>query len=186
MKRRYMTLAIVLAGAGVALCIGAVATQRLGDDEVTVSIDQVPAPVKTALLAQGGTINEIEMETENGQTVYEAEVVVNGKVVDVAVSPDGTVLGAESDDEDEANDADDEEDQDDEVQVSLAEVPEAVKATILNEAAGAEIKEIEKETENGQVLYSAELVGDGQEVGIEVAPDGKLLGKEVEDEDDDK
>ncbi len=189
MKRRYMTLVIVLAGAGIALCIGAVATQQLGEDEISVSIDQVPAAVKAALLAeaQGGTINEIEMETENGQAVYEADVVLDGKEVEVKVAADGTVLGKEADDEDEdddADDADEEEDDEGDVQVSLNDVPEAVKATILNEAAGAEIKEIEKETENGQVLYSAEVVVGGQETDIEVAPDGTLLGKEVEDEDD--
>ncbi len=186
MKRRYMIPVIVLAGAGIALCIGAVATQQLGgDDEVSVSIDQVPAAVKAALLAQGGTINEIEVETENGQAVYEAEVVIDGKEVDIEVTADGTVLGKEADDEgDDADDADDEEDDEDEVQVSLAEVPEAVKATILKEAGGAEIKEIEKETEDGQVIYSAEAIIGGQETDIEVAPDGTLLGKEVEDEDD--
>ena len=191
MKRRYMTLVIVLAGAGIALCIGAVATQQLGEDEISVSIDQVPAAVKAALLAQGGTINEIEMETENGQAIYEAEVIIDGKEVDVQVSADGTVIGKDADDEDEdddADDADDEEDEDDEdeVQVSLAEAPEAVQATISKEAAGAEIKEIEKETEDGQVIYSAEVIVGGQEVDIEVALDGTLLNKEVDDEDDDK
>jgi uncharacterized membrane protein YkoI len=189
MKRRYMTLVIVLAGAGIALCIGAVATQQLGEAEISVSIDQVPAAVKAALLAaaRGGTIREIEMETENGQAVYEADVVLDGKEVEVRVSADGTVLGKEADDENEDEDADDvdeEENDDGDVQISLAEAPEAVKATILKEAAGAEIKEIEKETEDGQVIYSAELVAGGQETDIEVAPDGKLLGKEVEDEDD--
>lgn len=188
MKRRYMTLVIVLAGAGIALCIGAVATQQLGDDEMSVSIDKVPAAVKAALLveAQGGTISEIEMETRNGQTVYEAEVILDGKEVDVEVAADGTVLGKEADDED--NDADDEEDDEDEdeVLVSSADVPAAVMDTIRKEAAGAEIKEIEKETENRQIIYSAELVVGGQEVDVEVASDGTLLNKEVEDEDDDE
>jgi len=94
-------LAIVLAGAGLAVGIGAAATQQLGEDEVAVSIDQVPAAVKAALLAhaEGGTINEIEMETEKGQVVYEAEVVINGKEVDIEVAADGTVLGKEADDD---------------------------------------------------------------------------------------
>jgi len=101
MKRRYIMLAIVLAGAGLAVGIGAAATQQLGEDEVAVSIDQVPAAVKAALLAhaEGGTINEIEMETEKGQVVYEAEVVINGKEVDIEVAADGTVLGKEADDD---------------------------------------------------------------------------------------
>ena len=74
------------------------------------------------------------METENGQAVYEADVVLDGKEVEVKVAADGTVLGKEADDEDEdddADDADEEEDDEEDVQVSLADVPEAVKATIL-------------------------------------------------------
>jgi uncharacterized membrane protein YkoI len=69
--------------------------------------------------------------------------------------------------------------------VSLDAVPEAVKATILKEAAGAEIREVEKETEGGVTVYEAEVIIDGQEVDIDVAADGTLLGKEVEDEDED-
>jgi len=184
MKRRHAALVVVLVGAGLALCIGAVATQQLSEDEKTVSIDQVPAAVKAALLAQGGAIKEIEMESENGQAVYEADVTIDGKEVEVKVAADGTVLGQEAEDED--ADDEEEEDDEDEAQVSMAEVPEAVQATLLKEAPGAEIKEIEKETEDGQVIYSAEVLVGGQEVDFEIAPAGKLLGKEVEDEDDDK
>lgn len=32
------------------------------------------------------------METEDGQIVYEAEVIVNGQEIDIKVSPDGTLL----------------------------------------------------------------------------------------------
>lgn len=189
MKRRHVALVIVLVGAGLALCIGAVATQQLAEDEKGVSIEQVPAAVRAALLAQaqGGAIEEIEMETENGQAVYEAEMTIDGKEVEVKVAADGTVLGKEEDDEDEGDDADDvddEEDDEGEVQVSLAEVPETVQATLVKEAAGAEIKEIEKEDEDGRIVYSADVMLNGQEVELKVAPDGTLLGKEVEDQDD--
>lgn len=186
MKRRHAALVVVLVGAGLALCIGAVATQQLAEGERGVSIKQVPAAVKAALLAQaqGSAIEEIEMENENGQAVYEADVTIDGKEVEVKVAADGTVLGKEAEDED--ADDEEEEDDEDEVQVSMAEVPEAVQATILKEAAGAEIKEIEKETDDGQVVYSAEVLIGGQEVDFEVAPDGKLLGKEVESEDEDE
>jgi uncharacterized membrane protein YkoI len=72
-----------------------------------------------------------------------------------------------------------------EKKISLGELPEAVKATILAEAKGRTIEEIEMETEDGRTIYEAEVIMDGQETDIKVAADGTLLGKEVESEGDD-
>jgi uncharacterized membrane protein YkoI len=185
MKQRHVTLVVVLVGAGLVLCIGAVATQQLTEDERSVSIAEAPDGVRAALLAaaQGGTTSEIEVETEDGQAVYEADMVIDGKEIEVRVAADGTMLGKEAGDED--DDADDENDDEEEEQVSLAEVPEAVNATILKQAGTGTIEEIEVGNENGQIIYEADAIIDGQEVEIKVAPDGTLLGKEVENEDED-
>lgn len=85
-----------------ALCIGAVATKQALDGEKEVTIDQVPAAVKATLLAEakGATIQEIEMETKDGKTVYEAEVIIDGWEVDIVVASDGTLLGKETEDDD--------------------------------------------------------------------------------------
>ncbi len=64
--------------------------------------------------------------------------------------------------------------------VTLDQVPDPVKATILTESAGGRITEIERETRNGNVVYEAEFVRDGQEIEIRIAPDGTVLGREVE------
>ena len=190
MKRKHMGLIGLLVAAGLALCIGAVATQQTAEEEKEVSIDQVPAAVKAAILAQAGTgtIEEVELGNENGQVIYEADVIIDGQEVEIKVTPDGTLLGKEGDDEgddeDDAEEADDDDDEHEE-QVSLADVPEAVKAAIMKEAGGAEIKEIEKETEGGRTIYSAEVIIADRKVDFEIAPDGALLGKEVENEDDD-
>ncbi len=73
-----------------------------------------------------------------------------------------------------------------EKKVTIDQVPAAVKATILKEAAGKKIEEIEEVSQDGKVLYyEAEWKADGKEVEIKVAPDGKLLSKETEDDDDD-
>lgn len=198
MKQKRSTIIGMVAGIGLALCIGAIATQQILDDESEVSIDQVPDAVRATLLAQagGGTIQEIEMDTEDGKTVYEAEVLINGVEVDIEVAADGTLIGTETedeDDDDDANDdddddedADDEEDEDDdEEQVSIDELPAAVKATIMAEAGGKEIREIVKESDDAQVVYEAEVIVDGKEVDIRVSPDGTLLGTEADDEDED-
>ena len=189
MLKQHWKLISLMAVACLAVCIGAVATIQTVDQEKQVSIDQVPAAVKATILAQaqGGTINEIEEEVVNGQTIYEAEVIVEGREVDIRMTANGTLLGTETQNDDEVDeDADDNEDENDgEELVALDAVPAAVKATILKEAAGAEIKEIEKEAEDGRTIYSAEAIINGQKVDFEIAPDGTLLGKEVENEDDD-
>lgn len=74
----------------------------------------------------------------------------------------------------------------DEVKVTLKEVPDAVRATILREAGDAKVTEIERETKNGKTTYEAEFVQNGKEIEIKIAPDGTLLGREVEDQDDDE
>ena len=139
------------------------------EDDDEVSLNEVPAAVKATILKEtkGGKIKEIEREKEDGKIVYEVEFVLAGKKCAITVDPAGKLLGKE-------------------VAVTLDEVPAPVKATILKEAKGAKIKEIEKETKNGRVIYEAEFVVDGKEVEIKVDPSGKLLGREVEKEDDDK
>ncbi len=70
--------------------------------------------------------------------------------------------------------------------VTIDQVPTAVKATILKEAGDHKIEEIEEVSRDGKVVYyEAEWKADGKEIEIEVAPDGKLLSREVEDDDDD-
>ncbi len=190
MKRKHVGIISLLVAAGLALCIGAVATQQTAEEEREVSIDQVPAAVKATILAQAGTgtIEDVELGNENGQVIYEADVIIDGQEIEIKVAPDGTLVAKdgendEADDEGDAEETDDEDDEQEE-QVSLADVPEAVKAAIVKEAGGNEIKEIEKETEGSRTIYSAEVAIDGQEVDFEIAPDGTLLGREVENQDD--
>ena len=76
-------------------------------------------------------------------------------------------------------------DGEDEKEVTIDQVPAAVKATILKEAGKNKITEIEEVSKDGKVIYyEAEIKVDGKEIDIMVAPDGKLLGKEIEDDDD--
>lgn len=69
-----------------------------------------------------------------------------------------------------------------EEKVTIDQVPEAVKKTILKEAGANKIKEIEKVTAVGKTTYEAEWIVGGKEIEIEVAEDGTLLGKKEEDD----
>lgn len=73
-----------------------------GEDEVKVTIDQVPEAVKAVILAEAGgaAIEEIEKETEHGQTTYEAEWTVGGKEIELKVSADGKVIKKKVEDAD--------------------------------------------------------------------------------------
>ena len=169
--------------------------------EVKVTLAQLPAAVKATLLkvAKGAKIGEIERET-----VYEAELVVKGKTFEVLIDAEGELLSkkAEKEEKGEAREEKEEkeeaeekqqheekekaeareENEEREVKVTLAELPAAVKATLLKETKGGKIELIEKGVENGKTVYEAEVTVKGKKFEISIAPDGKLLSKEPEKE----
>ncbi|HOD82069.1 MAG: hypothetical protein BWX88_01626 [Planctomycetes bacterium ADurb.Bin126] len=67
-----------------------------------------------------------------------------------------------------------------EVQVTIDQVPQAVRDAILKEAGEAKIDEIEKETKGDKVTYEAEWKVDGKEIEIKLAEDGTVLAREQE------
>jgi hypothetical protein len=75
-------------------------------------------------------------------------------------------------------------DDDDDEKIPFANAPAAVQKTLRREAGSAEIKEVEKSTDEGKVVYEAEVTIDGHEYVISVAEDGTLLEKELEDDEE--
>jgi uncharacterized protein YpmB len=63
-------------------------------------------------------------------------------------------------------------------EVSIDQVPPAVRATIERETRGGRIKEIERERKNGRIVYEVEFVRDGKEREIHVDSDGKVLKRD--------
>lgn len=165
------------------LCAVAATGWASGDDEERVTIDQVPAAVRATILkeAKGGTIKEIERETENGKTIYEAEIIIDGKEVEIEVAVDGTLLGREIEeaDDDDDDDEDDDEDDDDEA-TALDRIPAKAREALLKHAKGAKITEVEREKVHGVVFYEAEWTVDGREHEAKVTADGALVELEEE------
>jgi uncharacterized membrane protein YkoI len=161
-----------------------------------LATENLPPAVAEAFakVAKGTKIKEVDQEVtyavvtlvklNEPKTTYEAEVTIDGKKCEVRVAADGTILEQKVKEGDEGKDEDDKHDEGGQ-KVSIDQVPPAVKTTILKEAEGGTIKKIERETENGKTIYGAELIINGQEVEIKVADDGKLLGKEADDKDED-
>ena len=170
--------------------------------------------------ARGGRITEIEKETSAGRVVFEAEVSIDDNVYEVHVSPQGVLLakildspgtpGEEKDDDagqadddngtqkaeddEDEDDGDDEEDaeQEDEGEhvVKIIDLPKSVRKTLKREARGGEIEEIEREVENGRVVYDVDVEF---EVGREelvyellIREDGVLISKKLETDDEDE
>jgi len=169
MKRKWWKVAVITLV--IAAMLGVV---TYADKEKKITL---PAAVKAAISAlyPNAEIDEVEIE-EEGLKVYEIELEENEDEFDVTVAPDGTIVEVET-------------------EISLDDLPAAVKAAILAAADGAQVEEVSKEVtyavvtlvelEEPQTSYEVELVKDGNEVEIEVAADGTVLSLEAKDEDED-
>ena len=210
----WWSCAIILAAVAALPCLPSSASAQ------EVELKECPEAVQKAFRAEAGDgrIIEVEKEKLDGKTVYEAEVVNGTNIFDVVVTESGLLLsktferpkGQKEDDEDEGEDEDEEGDDDDDgddegddddkdddeneeesVAMKVDDLPAAVKATLLREAKNGEIEDLEKETENGKVIYSADVEYETDrgelEYEIEISADGTLLHKILEDieEDDD-
>ncbi len=175
MKMRWILLSVM----GLALVGAVTVAVRAGEDEdeQEVSIDQVPAAVKATILkeAEGGRIKEVERETKHGRTIYEAEIIIDGKEVEIKVALDGTLLKKEAEDEE-----GDDEDEDEDEALPVEQVPAAARDALLELSGKAEIMKFERESEHGVVLYQAEWMTDGRKHEATVTAEGGLIELEEE------
>lgn len=172
-----------------------------------VSLNDVPKAVRAAIRKNldGGRIEDIEQIKSGKKVIFEVDIIIEGKEVELRLGADGKVLSrkVESDEDDEGDeDADDDEEDDDEdgddddedddedgdndeEEVSARDVPSAVRATIRKLARGGTVEEITKEDENGKVIYEVEIKIGDKEYELEIAANGKLLKKELADDEED-
>ena len=79
-----------------------------------------------------------------------------------------------------------EEKEQDEQKVAFKHAPSAVRKTLKREANGQKIKTVDKERLNGKLVYEADVMIDGHNYEIVVDPDGLLLSKKLDNEEDEK
>ncbi len=71
------------------------------EGEVKVKLEECPPAVQATLKkeAEGATIKEVDKETDDGKTIYETDVTINGKEVEIKVAEDGKLISKKVEDE---------------------------------------------------------------------------------------
>jgi hypothetical protein len=145
------------------LAILGVTTLAVADDreKKIKRVDLPPAVEKTvAAVSQGATIKGFSQEVENGQTLYEAEMTVNGHGKDVNIDSSGAVVEVEE-------------------QVEMDSLPAAVKEGLQAKAGKGKVIKVESITKHDKlVAYEAQVRTDGKKSEVQVGPDGKPLDHE--------
>jgi hypothetical protein len=123
--------------------------------------DLPPAVEKTvAAQSQGATIRGFSTEKEKGQTLYEAEMTVNGHSKDISMTADGSIVEIEE-------------------QVALDSLSPEVKAGLQAKAGKGKILKVESLTKKDKlVAYEAKVDTNGKKSEVQVGPDGKPLDHE--------
>lgn len=101
-----MLFSALLAGTLVAGGCASSHAEREDEDEVKMAIADVPAPVRETLTreAKNNAITTVDRETDDGKTIYEADVMLDGKNWEIKVDPAGKLLSKKIDNEAEDDD----------------------------------------------------------------------------------
>jgi hypothetical protein len=101
-KLRWALAAVMALGLIAAVTTRAKAEDKEKEgDEVKVKFAEVPAAVQATLTkeANGAKIDTVDKETDDGKTIYEADVTINGKNYEIKVATDGTLISKKLDEE---------------------------------------------------------------------------------------
>lgn len=130
--------------------------------EKKIKRSDLPAAVEKVVAAQslGATIRGFSEEKENGQTLYETELIVNGHSRDVLMDANGAIMEVEE-------------------QVRLDSLPAVVRDGLRATAGKGQLLKVETLTKQGKlVAYEAKVVTNGKRSEVQVGPDGKPLDHE--------
>jgi hypothetical protein len=123
--------------------------------------DLPPAVEKTvATQSAGATVKGFSKEVEKGQTLYEAEMIVNGHTKDILIDTNGAIVEVEE-------------------EVAMDALPAEVKAGLQAKAGEGKLVKVETLTKQDKlVAYEAQVTKGGKKSEVQVGPDGKPLDHE--------
>ena len=151
-SRMFVSAAV----ASVLFCMPALAQEK------KLKREELPAAVqKTADdQAKGATVRGYSAEVEDGKTIYEVQLTLNGKTRDVSIDPTGIVLEVED-------------------QVEFAALSAPVQAGLKKMAGAGKILSVVSLTKKDKlVAYEAVVETAGKKKEVQVGPDGKPLAHE--------
>jgi len=153
MKTNYL----MALAAGGSLLAGTASAQ-----EKKIKRSDLPPAVEKTVAAQstGATIRGFSTEKENGQTLYEVEMTVNGHSKDISIAADGFIVEIEK-------------------QVALDSLSPEVIAGLQAKAGKGKILKVESLTKKDKlVAYEAQVETNGKKSEVQVGPEGKPLDHE--------
>jgi len=136
-----------------------------------VPLTQLPDAVQKAIKqhSQGETLEYVDRESKNGQTVYQAEFKREGLNRRVTFAADGTMLP------DQGVTARARSALDRQPSMALNDLPATVQKTVKDQQAGREIADIDQEMWNGKVIYEVEFKEKGPNSRMHIASDGSIV-----------
>ncbi len=154
------------------LFLGLVLGTARGFESVDVALEDCPEAVQKTLRdeARGGRIDAVTKDTEDGKTLYFADVLLGGKAYEVVVAEDGLLDAF-------ALHVDDHE-------IGLTDCPDPVQKTLRDEAKGARIRDVSRELNLGVKVYTTEFEVGGKRYKVMVAEDGTLTEKILQIDED--
>ena len=150
--------------AALSVAVISISTLRAEDAAKIPGMNRAPAAAAEALKKYaadaGMKIRKVSAEKHGKVTVYEAELVAEGKPErEVAVTADGKVKGEEE-------------------TIPLDKVPDVVRKAIEANAKGAKIVRVQRIKEDGITTYEAEYIAKGKTTEVEFLEDGKVKPEE--------
>ena len=130
--------------------------------EKKIKRSDLPAAVEKTVAAQsqGTKIRGFSEEKDQGQTNYEAELVVNGHSKDILIDGNGAIVEIEE-------------------QVAINSLPAPVKEGLQAKAGKGKLLKVESVTKHDKlVAYEAQVMSEGKKSEVQVGPDGKPLNHE--------
>ena len=131
--------------------------------EESISLDKVPAAVKTTLAkyAADSDVKKVEKGDQDGTQVYEFDIEQGVRKFEVAISPKGKFMGTEED-------------------MELTAMPAAAQKALRDQAAGGKISAGEKAVDkDNKVTYEADIDKDGKKTEVAVDANGKIVSTEA-------
>jgi hypothetical protein len=138
-----------------------IATGSLGQEK-KIERSDLPTAVEDTVAAEsrGAVIRGFSMESENGQTRYEAEMTLNGHRRDVVIDKSGAVVEVEE-------------------QVPFESLSPSVRRGLRAKAGKGKIVKVEAISKHNRlVAYEAKVLAGIRKSEVQVGPDGKPLAHE--------